>query len=290
MDTKKVMPRSFRCSLETVEKIKEIASEIGGNQEQALAKLIECYEYQDAKSKVTTRSEDIEKFEALTSTISEMYLLSIENAHNATDVAKSEFRLLLNSKDKEIISLQEKAETALKERKQSEGELQKLIEEKTSLQRENEQFRRSLEHEKASYERQKEEYEKARENNQKLTDSINGVYAEKSILSEQLKDLQEENKMLNEFCNQSKEQVRVLQEQVADLSEKYKKLKQEYQEELNREIGRQKETLSIETEKNILQLEKELKMKYEEKCHTQELEKDKYKDLYIRLLEETHKR
>lgn len=285
MDTKKVMPRSFRCSLETVEKIKGIASEIGGNQEQALAKLIECYEYQDAKSKVTTRSEDIEKFEALTSTISEMYLASIENAHNATDVAKSEFRLLLNSKDKEIISLQEKAETALKECKKSEGELQKLIDEKASLQRENEQLGRSLEHEKVSFERQKEEYEKVRENNQKLTDSINSVYAEKLILSEQLKDLQEENKMLNEFCDQNKEQMQALQEQVADFSEKYRKLKCEYQEELKRDLDRQKEVLSLETEKNILQLEKDLKIKYEEKCHKLEAEKEKYKDLYIRLLE-----
>lgn len=286
MDKTKIMPRSFRCSVETAEKIKGIAAEIGGNQEQVLAKLIECYEFQGAKTKVTSRTEDIEKFEALVSTLSEMYLASIENAYSATDVAKSEFRLLLNSKDKEIIALQEKAEKTQKELDKADSEKQSLLDEKLALERENEQLARNLEHERDHYQNKKAECEKLQTDNHKLTENCNGFYLEKSKLSDQIEKLQKENEFLNDMIEQSRVQTEQSQDELANIKKKYEHLKSEYKKELETEIARMIERMQLETDKKMLQLEKELKEKYETECLEQKTEKEKYKDLYIHLLEE----
>ena len=45
-DEKILKPKSFRITDETADAFKQISAEIGGNQQEALAKLIETYEFQ----------------------------------------------------------------------------------------------------------------------------------------------------------------------------------------------------------------------------------------------------
>lgn len=54
-DEKILKPKSFRITDETAEAFKQISTEIGGNQQEALAKLIEAYEFQKGKAILTEK-------------------------------------------------------------------------------------------------------------------------------------------------------------------------------------------------------------------------------------------
>ena len=45
-ESRELKPKSFRIDDETAKKFKEISENIGGNQQEAMAKLIEAYEFQ----------------------------------------------------------------------------------------------------------------------------------------------------------------------------------------------------------------------------------------------------
>lgn len=101
--------RSFRITDETANKIKSLADQIGGNQQQTLATLIETYELQAAKNLYgEDKRAQIEKFENYTTVITRMFMDSIEDSENALDIAKSQTDALLRSKDETISNLQDK--------------------------------------------------------------------------------------------------------------------------------------------------------------------------------------
>ena len=54
-DSKELKPKSFRIDDATADKFKEISSQIGGNQQETLAKLIEAYEFQGGKAILTDK-------------------------------------------------------------------------------------------------------------------------------------------------------------------------------------------------------------------------------------------
>ena len=54
-ESKELKPKSFRIDDETARKFKEISENIGGNQQEAMAKLIEAYEFQAGKAVLTDR-------------------------------------------------------------------------------------------------------------------------------------------------------------------------------------------------------------------------------------------
>ena len=62
-DGKELKPKSFRIDEATAERFKEISGQLGGNQQETLAKLIEAYEFQSGKAILTDKKADIEQFE-----------------------------------------------------------------------------------------------------------------------------------------------------------------------------------------------------------------------------------
>lgn len=107
-DNRELKTRSFRIDDQTADKIKEIAQEIGGNQQTTLAKLIEAYEFQSGKVKLGDKKDEIEKFESYISVLTRMYMDSLENCNNIEELVKTQFSSQLNSKDLIISDLQEK--------------------------------------------------------------------------------------------------------------------------------------------------------------------------------------
>lgn len=97
--------KSFRISDETMDKFKGISTEIGGNQEQALEKLIECYELQQLKGNVATNNDDIEEFENFLSIIARKYIGLMESKINLRDSLRMEYVAELEHKNDEIDSL-----------------------------------------------------------------------------------------------------------------------------------------------------------------------------------------
>lgn len=99
--------RSFRIEDSTAEQFKAISQEIGGNQQHALAKLIECYELQQGKAKLQDKREIIETFENHVTRLTNIFMQSLEENENMKENVRAEFESLLKSKDNTIIALQE---------------------------------------------------------------------------------------------------------------------------------------------------------------------------------------
>lgn len=98
--------RSFRVSDQTAESFKEIAVQIGGNQEETLSQLIKVYEMQKSKEILPERREDIAKFESYANMLVRLYLLSLEEGADAKELAKSDYEAQLYTKDEVIANLQ----------------------------------------------------------------------------------------------------------------------------------------------------------------------------------------
>lgn len=95
--------KSFRISDETMDKFKEISAQIGGNQEQTLEKLLECYRLQTLKNDLD--DDDIEEFERFLSIIARKYITLAESKANLKESIKMDFLIQLEEKDDEIQSL-----------------------------------------------------------------------------------------------------------------------------------------------------------------------------------------
>ena len=80
-DEKTLKPKSFRIDDATAEKFKGISAEIGGNQQETLAKLIEAYEFQAGKAILTEKKADIEQFEKYVTALTRMFMGSLPTAH-----------------------------------------------------------------------------------------------------------------------------------------------------------------------------------------------------------------
>ena len=106
-DGKELKPKSFRIDDETAEKFKEISGRIGGSQQETLAKLIETFEFQSGKAVLTEKKADIEQFERYVTAITRMFMGSLEDNQNLTEIVRTEFDALLKSKDSTIRDLQE---------------------------------------------------------------------------------------------------------------------------------------------------------------------------------------
>lgn len=115
----RLKPKSFRIDDETAEKIKEITAEIGGNQQETLAKMIEAYEFQRGKAVLTGRKDDIDKFEKFITMLTRMYMSVLEENQNITETVRMEFEALLRSKDVTIQDLQEKKDLLQKEKEEA---------------------------------------------------------------------------------------------------------------------------------------------------------------------------
>lgn len=99
-------PKSFRIKDETASRIKEIAQELGGNQQECLAKLIECYEMQSAKSVMVGKRDEIDKFEGYLNAISRLYTGSLEDMQYTEERVRTEYQAQLLAKDQRIAELE----------------------------------------------------------------------------------------------------------------------------------------------------------------------------------------
>lgn len=149
-DAKELKPKSFRIDDATAEKIKVIANNIGGNQQEAFIKLIEAYEFQSGKIALNNKSRDIEKFEQHINVISRMFMSSLEDNQCMAEIIRAEFDALLKSKDTIIQDLQKRLKTAEQLRKEammksdnSEDENKRLH---TTINKQAKEYEKKIEH------------------------------------------------------------------------------------------------------------------------------------------------
>ncbi len=103
--------RSIRADEKTLERFKTIAEEFD-NQGMALESLINAYEIQQSKAVLTDVKTDIEDFDSHLNSIQKGYLHILELNQNAEHRIRGEFQQQLESKDKQIIDLQQRVDIA----------------------------------------------------------------------------------------------------------------------------------------------------------------------------------
>lgn len=246
MDKDNTTTRSFRITDTTAEKFKEIAGEIGGNQQQALAKLIEVYEMQQGKALLVDKRGDIETFENYINAVTRMYMQALEENQNVNTLVRTEFEAQLKSKDSYIQDLQEQTTQA----KQAEQEAIAIAE---GLKNENTRLNSYIETLKTEYEAK--------------TADLQAMLKDKDKLNEARKEaIEQQKRELTEMKEKSK-QVEILNTELekcrTDLSTAIK----------------DKEQLLIQHEKDMLELEKKLQ-------NEKATEIERYQALYLTLLQD----
>lgn len=225
-ETKALKTRSFRISEDTITKFKEMTEEIGGNQDDVLAKLIETYEFQKGKVILTDKKEDIEKFEQYIGIVTRMYMSSLEDNQNTEELVRGQFQALLDSKDSIIQDLQSQlanqknvAENAVAEQKRTElalGELQKEFDTLTNVVTEKEHL-----------------LEEIKENRDTYKEQVLSLFAQ----VEESKNTVDKVKNLEEMIKELKEQLKAeennLEKVKLEQEKQMLKLQGEFQERLN---------------------------------------------------------
>ena len=103
--SEKLEVKSFRISAETAEKFKEISAEIGGNQQQTMAKLIETFELQQGKASLTDYKANIEEFDSFLLAIGRLYTSALESNQLMKERVRAEYSAELWAKDAVIKEL-----------------------------------------------------------------------------------------------------------------------------------------------------------------------------------------
>lgn len=262
-----IKARSFRITDATSEKIKNLAGEIGGNQQEVIAKLIEAYEFQKGKAVLSDKQGEIESFEKYTAILTRMFMGSLEDNQNLTATIRIEFESLLDSKDHTIRNLQEENKDLKQEKTVATADL-KLVQE------ESEDMRQKLN---AAYQEEKEK---------------------KTTFESMLKDKEELNQALTITVSEQRDKIDGMKKMLSE-AEKIKKSYQELENRLNVADTAVKEAKQrLETEMQKAELDAEKKLLELDKAHQKELQKiksenqkeiDQYQKKYLELLEKMQK-
>ncbi len=289
MAENELKPKSFRINDETAERIKEITSEIGGNQQEALAKMIEAYEFQKGKAILVERKADIENFENHMSILVRMFMGVLEDNQNNRETIRAEFAAQLNMKDITIQDLQEKCSAISAKHDTAVLQLEKVEGNHAVV---NEQLYKTRE-ELRTKETQYNSMLVDKENlNKILTNSIEELKDKITKMTDEILDARE---IATEFENTKKQFASAIQEIAA-----LKKQLEETKTESERSMAQTIQVKEIELEKKILEIQKghqyntqKLEQEKREAIDRLEQEKrsaiDRYQTKYLSLLEQIEK-
>ncbi len=292
-DSKELKPKSFRINDETAEKFKEISASIGGNQQEALAKLIETYEFQQGKAVITEKKTEIEQFEKYVNILTRKFMDSLEDNQNITETVRTQFEAQLKSKDEVIQDLQgqlkkakEQKEEATRKAKASEEEMERLNQ--YNIEQEK-TFHVKLDGLNDTLKEKEDIIKECKSLNSILTGSHNRLEEQvkqmkedctkKEELETELENLQKEHNKLTIECD-------TLQANLSDFKLKHEENINEMKKHENEQIERVKEQCKIEQEKALLELEKKYQKEILELKEQKQTEIDKYQSKYFELLQQ----
>ena len=285
-DNKELKPKSFRIDDETAEKFKEIASLIGGSQQETLAKLIEAFEFQQGKSILTEKKADVEQFEKYVGCLVRMFMGVLEDNQNITETVRTEFDALLMSKDAIIQDLQSQLAIA-----------KQLKEEATTRAKaytnENDDLKQTIERLNTEYNKKMNDIQEMLKDKESLNKVLSSSCNDLKVKVEQMIAEEEQNKQLHRELDSIKAEYDKLETIYKSLESSFSHEKTKYKQELDQmkkthseALERVKEQEQIKLEKSILELEK----KYQEQIQTikegKQTEIDKYQQKYFNLLEQ----
>ena len=285
-DSKELKPKSFRIDDETAEKFKEIASSIGGSQQETLAKLIEAFEFQQGKAVLTAKKADIEQFEKYVGCLIRMFMGALEDNQNVTETVRTEFDALLMSKDSTIQDLQSQLTAA------------KQLKEEATLRAkahasENEDLKQTIK-------RMTEEYNSKMDDMQDMLtdkDNLNKILTSScndlKVKVEQMAAEEEQNKEFRQELDSLKKEYDKLETSYKSLQADFSHEKTKHEQDIDQmkkthceALERVKEQEQIKLDKAMLELEKKHQEQMQQLKAEQQKEIDKYQSKYFELLEQ----
>lgn len=294
-DSKELKPKSFRIDDATYDKFKEISAQIGGNQQEALSKLIEAYEFQGGKAVLTEKKADIEQFERYVTALTHMFMGSLEDNQNVTATVRTEFEAQLKSKDAVIQDLQEKLTIAKQLKEEATRKAQGYADENTRLN----DYNASLE---AEYKAKTEDLQSMLADkdslNKALTDRSNELKEKVDSMTTDHEQLMTAQKQLKELtiklnaaesrCSELEKDFRKSQEEHKGIVEALKQHEKDsvlkYQEHEKEALERCQAQMELTREKAVLEAEKRYQEQIQKLKAEKQAEVDQYQAKYLELL------
>lgn len=279
-------PKSFRIDEETAEKFKQISAAIGGNQQEALSKLIEAYEFQTGKEIITEKKADIEQFETYVTAITRMFMGSLEDNQNVTERIRTEFDALLRSKDVTIQELQKKLAQANQQKEEIASKAKTYSDESARL---NVTIH-DLKNEYTSKINDMQTMLVDKDSlNKTLTDSCNDLKEKMERMKEsaaQMVQLEKEFHLLEQTHKKTMIEQSQLKEQIQQMETAHEKTVSELQKHETEALKHLKEQVELRLEKEVLEKEKKHLDEIQQLKVQKQEEIDKYQEKYFDLLEQ----
>lgn len=237
-ESKELRPKSFRIDDATADKFKEIATQIGGNQQETLAKLIEAYEFQGGKAVLTEKKADIEQFEKYVNALTRMFMGSLQDNQDLAAIVRTEFEAQLKSKDTVIEDLQEKLQEDKQAKVEAEAKQKSVEEEKRHLEEDLNQLKKEHDASVSNYESKiadlnhvnaafNESYAMLKKDNERLREDASAVNALQAQVAQLNSDLDAAKISLQEAERSHEQDALKYEHQLMDLEKKYREEKQE---------------------------------------------------------------
>lgn len=284
-ESKELKPKSFRIDDATADKFKEISAQIGGNQQETLAKLIEAYEFQGGKAVLTEKKADIEQFERYVNALTRMFMGSLEDNQDLAATIRTEFEAQLKSKDAVIQDLQEKLTVAKQLKEEATRKAQGYANENTRLN----DYNASLE---AEYKAKTEDFQSMLTDkdslNKALTDRSNELKEKVDSMAadhEQLMAAQEQLKELTDKLNAAESRCSELEKDFRKSQEEHKGIVEALKEHENEALERCQTQMELAREKAVLEAEKRYQEQIQKLKAEKQAEVDQYQAKYLELLE-----
>jgi ribosomal protein L17 len=281
MAEKEVKPKSFRLDDDTAERFRDIAAEIGGNQQETLSKLIEAYEFQRGKAVLIERKADIERFEGYVNLLSRMFMGVLEDNQNVSETVRGEFVAQLNAKDMTIRDLQDKVNSILLNHETVTSELEKLKEAHAVIDELLRKSRSDLKEKETQFNSMLADKDVL---NKALSGSIEEQKEKIARMSEELSSAQETKVKFKEmaFSLEETEKSNVAAMQEIEL---LKKQLAEAEVEAQKNTARAVQAKELEFEKKLLEVEKANQSEIQRIEQEKRTEINEYQSKYLALLE-----
>lgn len=285
-EDKVLKPKSFRIDDETADKFKQISASIGGNQQEALSKLIEAYEFQSGKAILTERKADIDQFETYVTAITRMFMGSLEDNQNLSETIRTEFDALLQSKDVTIQELRKKFAQANQQKEEFAAKAKTYSDE-------NARLNITIHELKSEYTSKINDMQTMLLDkdslNKTLTDSCNDLKEKMEHMkqsADQAVKLQKDFDMLYQTHEKTIVEQKQLKEQIEQMESVHQKTISDLQKQTEEALKRLKEQSQLMLEKQLLELEKKHHDEIQSLKAQKQEEIDKYQQKYFDLLEQ----
>lgn len=285
-ENKEVKPKSFRIDDETADKFKKIATDIGGNQQQTLSKLIEAYEFQSGKAVLIDKKADIEEFENYITAITRKYMDSLEDNQNLSQTIRTEFEAQLKSKDTTIQDLQSQLTTAKQLKEDATTKARTHADENVRLNSVidnlSNEFNAKMDDMQAML-ADKDSLNKA------LTDSCNSLKSEAAGLreaAEQTATLRSELEQLQKEHDKTTQAFADLQRQLKQEQASHEKAIADLKQHEADALEHAQEQAQLAQDKAVLKVERKYQDQIQKLKSDSQAEVDKYQQKYFELLEQ----